>query len=378
MIMTFIAIMQCFSQSKKEQIEELIHIRDSITSAANNQSLKIDSLMSALLDLNEKLEQSIQVVDTQNNTIRELEKVLSKLEVEKINEKNEFELKTNLLIDSLEHFFQNNILSDVFFLSDFAENYIGIADPNFDFYFQPIDSVTEKLTGSFKSYWPKSWSENYGKGIKKMEYASGQYKNGFKNGFWKYTLCDGEKQYEGNYLNGLKQGKWTNYEVCNNAFKHDFLGMIYFISDYYLLELLSSITKEEIIFEKGIPNDVFYYRNDLDIVVLKINHKTGEITYDNDQPLSNQSITLENPFFIGIDNRELLFYHRDGRVAYKMLDSGNEKYEFFYNMNGSLSRKCNYLNGTGNCQSFGENGLIINNYENDFGSGKFGRECPCQ
>jgi hypothetical protein len=376
LILTFIAVVQCFSQSKKEQIEQLIHIRDSIIIVANNQSLKIDSLMNVLLDLNEKIEQNMQVLDTRNYKISELEKVVKKIETEKITEKHEFELKTNLLIDSIEHLWQNNIPSDVFCLSDFAESYIGLAEPIFDFDFQLIESIDEKLTGSFKSYWSKSWTENYGKGTRKIEYATGEYKNGFKNGFWKYTLCNGEKQYEGNYLNGLKQGKWTNYDLCNSSFNYSNLAMIYTISDYYQLEL--EISKEEIIFEKGIPNDVFYYRNDENNIVLKINYKTGVITYDNDQPLANQSIKFEYPLFTKTGNKELLIYHRNGRVAYKMFDSGNEKSEFFYNINGSLSRKCNYLNGSGKCESFGENGLIIDNYEYDFGTGKFGGECPCQ
>jgi hypothetical protein len=372
------AFLQCFSQSKKDQIEQLIHFRDSLTSVANNQDLKIDSLMNVLINLNEKIEQNMQVLATRNNTISELEKVVKKLEIEKINEKNEFELKTKLLIDSLKHLEQKNIPSDVFFLTDFAESYIGLAEPTFDFDFQLIESIDEKLTGSFKSYWPKSWAENYGKGTKRIEYATGQYKNGFKNGFWRYTLCDGEKQYEGNYLNGLKQGKWTNYDFCNNTFTQGFLGMIYTISDYYQLELLSGISKEEIIYEKGIPNDVFYYRNDENNVVLKINYKTGEILYDNDQPLTNQSTQFEYPSFKGSENKELLIYNRNGTVVYKMIDSGNQKSEFFFGLNGSLVSKCIYLNGVGNCESYDENGKVIDNYENNFGSGKYGSECPCQ
>jgi hypothetical protein len=376
--LSFMTVCQCFAQSKKEQIEQLNHIIDSISNVANTRSNRIDSLKNVEVKLKEKLEQNMQLLVSQNNAITELELTIKKLELETINQKNDFALKINQLRDSLVQMLTQNTNSDMFFLTDFAEGYIGLSDPNFCFDFQLKESNDEKITGSFKSFWPKGWSENYGNGSKKIEYASGEYKNGLKNGYWKYTLCNGEKQYEGNYLNGLRHGKWTNYDLCNSSFNYSNLAMIYTISDYYQLELLGRISKEEVIFEKGIPNEFFYYRDDENNVVLKINYRTGRIYYDNDQPLTNQSTIFKYPSFTGKEKKELLVYHKNGTVAYKMIDSGNQKSEFFYGLNGSLVSKCIYLNGIGNCESYDENGTLIDNYENNFGSGKYGGECPCQ
>ena len=376
--LSFLTVLQCFAQSKKEQIGQLNHIIDSISNVANTRSIRIDSLLNVEVKLKEKIVQNMQVLVSRNNTISELELTIKKLELETINQKNDFVLKTNQLRDSLVQMLTQNTTSDVFFLTDFAEGYIGLSEPNFCFDFQLKETNDEKITGSFKSYWPKNWSENYGNGSKKIEYASGEYKNGLKNGYWKYTLCNGEKQYEGNYLNGLRHGKWTNYDLCNNSLNYSNLAMINTISDYYQLELLGKISKEKIIFDKGIPNELFSYKDDENNVILKIKYKTGEIFYDNDQPLTNQSTQFEYPSFKGSENKELLIYNRNGTVAYKMIHSGNQKSEFFYGLNGSLVSKCIYLNGIGNFESYDENGKLIDNYENNFGSGKYGGECPCQ
>jgi len=253
-----------------------------------------------------------------------------------------------------------------------------VAEPDFDFDFQKNESNDEKMTGLFKSFWPKSWSENNENGSKKIDYATGEYKNGLKSGFWKYKLCNGEVQYEGNYINGLKHGKWYNYDFCNNALEMGFLEMIYTTGDYYQLELLGRISKEEITFENGKPNDILYYLNSENNVILKINHKTGQIFYDNDQPLTNQTIKFEYPTFIGLENKELIIYHRNGTIAYKMTDIGTDKSEFFYSDSEFLLKKCVYSKVMGNCQTFSQSGMVIDSYQYEFGSDKFGDECPCQ
>jgi antitoxin component YwqK of YwqJK toxin-antitoxin module len=75
------------------------------------------------------------------------------------------------------------------------------------------------LNGQFTSYYPKGFYEEANTNDQKqLIYASGAYKDGFKEGVWKYYLCDGTIQYQGKYFKGNKVGNWTNFDLCNSAF----------------------------------------------------------------------------------------------------------------------------------------------------------------
>ena len=79
-----------------------------------------------------------------------------------------------------------------------------------------------------------------------------------------------------------------------------------------------------------------------------------------------------------MENKEFIVYHRNGMIAYKMIDSENDKTEWYYDESGKTIKKCVYHNSSGNCMTYDVNGEITDAIENDFGTGKYGPECPCQ
>ena len=383
-----VSVSQCIAQSKKEQIKHLTNKIDSLASVTNLQKRNIDSLM---------LQEEKHMLNIQELEESNVVKDLKNLELQSTNKKKELELAKNNQISTLEI---NNLKDslarkssfktelNVFFLSDFAQSSIGSTVLAFDFDFLTDESSADQnLTGKFISYWPKSWTENYSNNYKKLEYANGQYKNGLKNGYWKYKLCDGTIQCEGSYLNGLKNQKWVNYDFCHETFnftkskeEYGYLSLLYTIIDYYDLVGASEwdFSKEEIFYQNGIPSDTLYYKNNKNELKLKISWKNGLIYYENNQPLTNQKVRYEYPFFRGLENNELIIYNRNGSVKFKLSVSNNQKTERYFSNNGVLIKKCDYIDQIGKCEIYNVKGTITDNFAIDLGAGKFGPECTCQ
>ena len=375
-----LAITTCLSQSKKEQLLYLNHIIDSISNIANCQKLQIDSINLIKSNLVKILELNKQEIAIKNSSIESLDLKVKNLELENENQKKHFESIASQLKDSLDLIFKKKISANTFHITDFAPENNG----NINFDFQLNDFSEKKINGLFTSYWPDGWSKNKGDISTKSVYATGKYQKGLKNGYWKYTLCNGDIQYEGVYVNGLKHGVWTNYDFCNNVFKYTkfdsngYLDMLLTIGEYYKIDLIGKISKEEILFEEGVPGDIFYYRDNSNNIIVKINYKTGQIFYDNNQPLVNQSFTFSYPFIIGKENKELVIYHKEGTIAFELINKNNYVEEHFYSKNGQLIAKCSFHHGLGKCEEYNDYGTLIHTYENEYGAGKYSGECACQ
>ncbi len=379
LFVSWITVFNCYSQTKKEQIEQLSHRIDSLSNIATIREITIDSLNVIHDKLKQNMEQNSIVVSTRNKLIMDLEYKIKKMDLENTQQKNQYTSNINLLKDSLKQLSLFPIISEGLSLTDFmssdkqselSNNNEWWSSFNFDF-LSDADSTNINLTGKFVSYWPDSWNEIYANS-KKIEYANGELKNGLKNGYWKYRLCNGDINTEGSYINGLKNGKWTNYNPCNPG--DEYFLHLYFTLDYYKFnEWYEDILKEEIIYKNGIPLDTFYYKNSKNELKYKINHKTAQIFYDNNQPFTNNTSKIES--------EETIIFNRNGSIKYKMTISGNKRIELFNNSNGYLIEKCIYINDIGECDSFDLNGKITYKGESgmeEFGTGKFGIECPCQ
>jgi antitoxin component YwqK of YwqJK toxin-antitoxin module len=92
----------------------------------------------------------------------------------------------------------------------------------------------------------------------------------------------------------------------------------------------------------------------------------------------NQKCKFENPYFVGLENNNIIVFNRNGKVHYKLVKNGNQITEEFFNENGIISEKALYVNGIGKILRFDSNGKLEEEIENEFGSGMFGGECPCQ
>lgn len=377
-----------FSQSKKEQIKVLESQIEEVNSKISDER----KVQRAFITEMEHREAQMK------RTIDSLEKVIQEIDKQWVSEKKETEQfnKTISIIksqvergrDSLKNLAKViNAESTMKVLSidsnDFIEN-----EKNYDFRVDKNPSTNpdqNAFTGLFKSYWPSSWNETYANG-KKQVYATGMYKDGIKEGPWKYFLCDGKVKYEGTYKNGYQEGKWMNYDYCHSTFwvsglpeaGYGFYDELGILGNYYELRSLQNIRSEEINFTGGIPHDTLYYRNDQNRLVAKINFKTMEAFYDNNQRLSNQRIDYDYSMIPKSEIKPLEIYHRNGTKAYHMWINGEQINEYFYNPKGVLTKKCKYVNEQGNCQTYSDNGTRIHEYEECFWCGKWGWECPCQ
>jgi antitoxin component YwqK of YwqJK toxin-antitoxin module len=366
-----------FSQSKKEQLEIYKSKIDSLTNSSILKSTKIDSLTSVC-----KLK--IELVDSCQKQQNRLNQLITEKEAS-FKEKNEkltiankqLELKNSKLSDSISKQSLTTTAINVFEINDFVNK-------NYEFIFVEDDEVpfpeNLNLNGQFTSYYSGSWLENNPEGETKSVYASGAYKDGFKEGVWKYYLCDGTLQYEGSYKKGIRVGKWTNFDFCNQVINYskdqvDFISLFTLI-DYYKLDL--DLYKELSIFKNGVISDTLYYFDELNSLKLKLALKDGRIYYDNNQPLVNQKCKFENPYFVGLENNNIIVFNRNGKVHYKLVKNGNQITEEFFNENGIISEKALYVNGIGKILRFDSNGKLEEEIENEFGSGMFGGECPCQ
>ncbi len=379
LFVSLITVFNCYSQTKKEQIKQLSHRLDSLSNIAAIREITIDSLNVIHDKLKQNIEQISIVLSTRNKLIMDLESKIKKMDLENTQQKNQYTSNINLLKDSLNQMSLFSNISEGLSLTDFLSsdkqselslNNEWWSSFNFDF-LSDADSTSINLTGKFVSYWPDSWNEIYANS-KKIEYANGQLKNGLKNGYWKYRLCNGDISTEGSYVNGLKNGSWINYNPCNSS--GEYFSNLYVDLDYYEFnEWHKDILKEEIIYKNGIPLDTFYYKNSKNELKYKINHKTAQIFYDNNQPFTNNTSK--------IGSEETIIFNRNGSIKYKMTISGNQRIELFNNSNGYLIKKCIYINDIGECDSFDLNGKITFKGESgisEFGTGKFGVECPCQ
>ena len=379
LFVSLITVFNCYSQTKKEQIKQLSHRLDSLSNIAAIREITIDSLNVIHDKLKQNIEQISIVLSTRNKLIMDLESKIKKMDLENTQQKNQYTSNINLLKDSLNQMSLFSNISEGLSLTDFLSsdkqselslNNEWWSSFNFDF-LSDADSTSINLTGKFVSYWPDSWNEIYANS-KKIEYANGQLKNGLKNGYWKYRLCNGDISTEGSYVNGLKNGSWINYNPCNSS--GEYFSNLYVDLDYYEFnEWHKDILKEEIIYKNGIPLDTFYYKNSKNELKYKINYKTAQIFYDNNQPFTNNTSK--------IGSEETIIFNRNGSIKYKMTISGNQRIELFNNSNGYLIKKCIYINDIGECDSFDLNGKITFKGKSgisEFGTGKFGVECPCQ
>jgi antitoxin component YwqK of YwqJK toxin-antitoxin module len=357
------------AQSKKEQILVLTNKIDSLNKICQRKSVIIDSLNGQIFSFSQTIKENIELFKESN------EKLVS------INEN--LQLKSSKLEDSiLYQKFQNKNLN-VFEKNDFI-------DDNYEFTFNKNPNVfypdNKNLYGDFESYYSSDYVNRYSKNGKKLPYAKGSFKHGFKEGHWVYFLCDGSTKYEGNFKNGIKEGIWRNYDFCHETFKfnyNDVYGyyvLLLTIKDYYGFaeDIHWEFFKEEFYFRNGIPSDTIYYLNDKNQLKLKVSMSDRMIYYDNNQPLTNQNCTFSYPYLIGEENDELIIYFRNGNVKYKKNITGPRVTEVYFNINSKINRKCEYFNGEGKITEYDENGKILSEYEESFGSGKVGPECPCQ
>ncbi len=328
-----------FGQNKKEQIEIL--------------NARVDSLNIELRILNVKYTEAITVVNNKDIRIDELTKEnlsLKKYLIDSITLLSNQVTKLKLVNDSLSQSlaYINEMYSYVFISEneneDNAEKFVGV------------------------------------------------YKNGLKDGHWIYYLCGYEdisanKTMEGDYLNGKKNGKWTNYDYCNDAFNFSKLKGVYgyfyclnTLASYYRFEDENSwdISKEVVYFDNGIPRDTIYYYDGNDKLIIKVAWKNGNIYYNNNQPFSNQNCRFEYPFLVGVGNSNLEIFYREGQVRYRLTKNGEKIKEEFFAINGYVLIEGEYFKENGTITTYNMNGLVVDKYDDTFGSGKFGPECHCQ
>jgi antitoxin component YwqK of YwqJK toxin-antitoxin module len=369
-----------FSQSKKEQLEIYKSKVDSLTNSSILKSIKIDSLASVCYLKTELVDSCKKQLNRLNQLITEKEASFKEKNEKLTIENKQLELKNSKLSDSIikQSLTITTAKINVFEINDFVNK-------NYEFIFVDDEEVSYpdnlNLNGQFTSFYPKGFYEDANSNDQKqLIYATGAYKDGFKEGVWKYYLCDGTIQYEGTYKKGIRIGKWTNFDFCNQVIYYskdqvDFISLFTLI-DYYKLDI--DLHKELSIFKNGMISDTLYYFDELNILKLKLALKDGSVYYDNNQPLVNQKCRFENPYFVGLENNNITIFNRNGKVHYKLAKNGNQITEEFFNENGMISEKALYVNGVGKIMRFDLNGKLEEEIENEFGTGMFGGECPCQ
>lgn len=393
------------AQNKKEQIVLLNQTIDSLKQVVQNKDLDL-SEFSAKLSTNEKKVDSLSNISLAQK--KELASLNDQLNLQKktnteMIERNEKKEKENIftieqlqrrytsLLDSVKNVPKTPALKNIFHSSDFPIPYTF--DGNYQFDFIPSDgdniSVTSTdFNGLFTSYYPKSWNEAYGKNGKDIIYAKGNYKNGLKEGHWVYYLCDGNKQYEGDYKNGVKVGIWKNYDFCHENFNfsgnqsnYGFLTTIYTLMDYYQFgeDKAWDFVSENVQFTNNIPGDTLYLVDALNTVKLKISWRDSTVMYGNGRMVSNSKRFLDCPFDVNqLKDGEFDVYSSTGQIVYKLSKSGDVIKEFHFDSSGQIKAKNEYFKGEGKIINYDRSGKITDQYENTFGTGKYGPECPCQ
>lgn len=278
------------AQSKKKQILVLTNKTDSLNKIISKENLKLDSLNKICQRKSVIIDSLISQISLLNQTIKKNNELFKESNKNLVSINEKLQLRSSKLEDSiLNQKFQKNI--NYFEKNDFDYD-------NYDFSFTKNPNVgypeNKNLNGNFESYY--SSNNVYWKNKKKLPYAKGSYKNGFKDGHWIYYQCDGSTRYEGDFKNGIKEGIWQNYDFCHEIFKFNFndvygyYDFLLTLKSYYNFnkDLGWDLFKEEIHFRNGIPSDTIYFLNDKNQLKLKVSMSDRMIYYDNNQPLTNQ------------------------------------------------------------------------------------------
>lgn len=402
--MYFVSFM-VHAQSRKEQIELLKIEVDSLDGTLKSEKNKTDSLnkiilrksitIDSCLKQQKFLEHKINdIIETNKESYKELEMFNKNLQTRITLLKDSVYEESQKLISTNEHFQRrlfaiedsvNRLKSQFVSLNVFEKN--DFVFNNFDFIFEEDQSINfpenTKLNGTFTSYYNISGYSNNGK---KIPYAKGSYKKGFKEGHWIYYLCDGTKQYEGDYKNGLKVGIWQNFDFCHMPFNYlnkkqleqeGYLSDLYFISDYYSIEMPKLV--EVVRFNKGIQSDTLYYYDMKGILMFKISNMNGNIYYSNGQILREGSV----------EKGRVKIYFNNGQlksnVSYTQTDymwelSSRQGSAITYYKNGQIESKGNFEkgNGIGDWIYYEQTGRISQQGEWQDDNGKYGPECTCQ
>ena len=101
------------------------------------------------------------------------------------------------------------------------------------------------------------------------------------------------------------------------------------------------------------------------------------IYYDNNQPLTNQKCSFSYPYLNGDENNELIIFYRNGNINYKKNTTGPNVTEVWFNINGKVDKKGEYLNGEGKVTFYDKNGRS-SEISTSIAGGKWGIDCPCQ
>jgi antitoxin component YwqK of YwqJK toxin-antitoxin module len=368
------------AQSKKKQILVLTNKTDSLNKIISKENLKLDSLNKICQRKSVIIDSLISQISLLNQTIKKNNELFKESNKNLVSINEKLQLRSSKLEDSiLNQKFQKNI--NYFEKNDFDYD-------NYDFSFTKNPNVgypeNKNLNGNFESYY--SSNNVYWKNKKKLPYAKGSYKNGFKDGHWIYYQCDGSTRYEGDFKNGIKEGIWQNYDFCHEIFKFNFndvygyYDFLLTLKSYYNFnkDLGWDLFKEEIHFRNGIPSDTINFFNDKNQLKLKVSMSDRMIYYDNNQTLTNQKCTFSYPYLSGDENNELIIFFRNGNIKYKKNTTGPNVTELYFNVNGKVTMKGEYLNGEGKCTQYDENGKIQSEFSTQIAGGKWGQECPCQ
>lgn len=278
--------------------------------------------------------------------------------------------KSNQDSDTLK---KSSVIKNVFSAEDFAWD-------GFDFEFSWDEDLSQNispysksdLSGTFTSFYGLPTAEVYSKNGKKMIFAQGNYKNGYKNGHWVYYQCDGSKKFEGSYTNGIRQGKWVNYDHCNLELNTRLNELYYNLLFYFPTDDIN-LYSEIINYESGVSADTIYYVDEKLNLGFMFCSKNGA------------------------------WYHGNGSLMKSMLDSNGTC--VLYYSNGQICRTENYNTDnmrTGPSKSYYSNGQVQSEgqfqsdigvgrwiYFDEYGNithngdwiedyGKYGLECNCQ
>jgi hypothetical protein len=359
------------AQSKRKKIQILTNENESLNSLLKSNKQLLDSL-------NRSCQAKMKLIDTYSDQIDVLKNTIAENneKCKKSNEKlvllnQQQKLQYLKSLDSISKI--NNTTINAFESTDFKYG-------NIEFTFTENDKYSdENLNGEFVSYYSKEVHDSYSKDKKKLVFAKGIFKNGYKQDVWTYYACDGTKEYEGNYNKGVKIGKWTNYTFCNDKIsdkEFSYFDELNIIIDFYELDF--ELKKEVIYYNDGFPSDTTYYYDESNHLKLKVAWKEGKIFYNNNQPFASQKCKFEDPVLEGLENKNLEIYYPNGKIRYSLIRREGQIIEKHLNLNGKITSEYNYKNGSGKGIWYDENGKIIDETEYDWPEGKFGQECPCQ
>ena len=402
------------AQSKKEQIAQLNHKSDSLRYVLQYEYSKSDSLLKVLIVKDSQLNKTGEVLVSTQTSLSNLQRELAVVNSLWKKEKEQFiskiadleqsgkDLQSKLGSINSELMLSIDKLIEIKNLNQILETQLTKITTEKEMLLKQINKIVDTKgeldstaendgekspiqNGMYITYYSQPYSS-------KQVFIKGKYKNGKKEGLWTQYLCDGKVQMQGAYKNGFKEGKWINYDFCNEIFDfvpnslldsintiRGYFDMLTTIGGYYSNssnDFLKSIEKEVIFFSGGKPADTLYYVNKLDQIKFKIARNTGMMFYENNQPFIKQKYVFEYPNLFTLSDEDLVLYHRNGKMAYKYVNTGKRITETYYNNDGKVFQRLEYNNGI--TFTFDRSGKLIEKYEAVFGEGKWGGECPCQ